>query len=225
MAFTAIGDHAADSTVEAVRLYNKGAVFLEAAKHGVTERQMSVMSGMSLVVIREAAKVAEMYPSVSDFLDAYNQHPVQEGSLGRSWASFLTYLGINALTTKQADEVLSSVKASVGRLVLAANASADPALAQETLGKLRAWIGTRVPPTNWATVDTNYFQYSPCTYCADTDPVDPEIVKVDGLLSTMCYNCRAEGVAKESVNYGILARTYAAYAQECNSTAELYRTI
>jgi hypothetical protein len=225
MAFTAIGDHAADSTVEAVRLYNKGTVFLEAAKHGVTERQMSVMSGMSLVVIREAAKVAEMHPSVSDFLDAYNQHPVQEGSLGRSWASFLTYLGINALTTKQADEVLSSAKASIGRLVLAANASADPVLAQETLGKLRAWVGARVPPTNWSTIDSNYFQYSPCTYCAEVDPVDPEIVKVDGLLSTMCYNCRAEGVTKESVNYGVLARTYAAYAQECNSTAELYRTI
>lgn len=225
MPAAAIEDYAADSTVEAIRLYNKGLAFLEASKYGVTERQMSVMSGLSLVVIRETVKVAELYPTVSEFLDAYNQHPVQEGSLGRSWASFLTHLGINSLSKKQADEMLAGVKSSVGRLVLAANASADPALAQETLGKLRAWIGSRVPSVNWSTVDSNYFQYAPCTYCGDVDPVDPQLVEIAGLLSTMCYNCRAEGVAKENVNYGILARTYAAYAQECNSTSELYRTI
>lgn len=209
---------------EAQKLYLRGVAFREAISLGVDERQLSFISGVSVQLVREAMSVSAMFATQEEFTSAYNSHPIPPGANGRTWSTFLTHLGINVLTPKQVEASIASVKETLLRVVLAASSSANPELAQEALGTLRSWIESRCPTTVWSTIDENFFRHAPCSYCGDEGAVDQEVVPVAGMLSAMCMDCRSSGAQPGSVNWEILARTYAAYARECNSAAELHRT-
>lgn len=217
-------DNPGSATSEAIRRYRVGREAKSAIELGLTERQVCVMTGYSISAIRECVKVAERYPDDDSFLKAFNIHEVPVGTQYRTWGSFLASLGVNTLTKDEAAAMLGVIKENTQRIVMSAYGSADPALAQEILGMIRAWLMIRVPSTIWATVDRNFFKYQMCSYCSG-DNGEPELIEVDNLLVAKCPNCQAEGVDNNAVDWKRVALSYSAYANECNHTAEIYRTI
>lgn len=224
MSAQAQASEGASSYGSAVEMYSRGEAFIEAEALGVSERSVATMSGMSIGIVRECKAVALRYPTKDEFLNAFNSHPIPQGMRVRTWSTFLTHIGLNVLTPDQVAKSMASIKELSMRIVMAANGSADSTAAQQALGALRSWLANRVPTVQWSTVDLNFFQYATCSYCGERDPVDPEVVPVDGLLSSMCSDCRSQGATPVDVNWNILAHTYAAYAFECNNASEILRS-
>lgn len=217
-------DNPGAATSEALRRYRIGKEAKSSLELGLTERQLCVMTGYSIAAIRECVKIAEMYSDDDVFLKAFLIHDIPVGIQHRTWGSFLASLGVNAFTKQEAAAMLGVVKENVHRVVMAAYGSADPDVAQETLGHIRAWLMLRIPPTIWSTIDRNFFKYQPCSYCG-SDNGEPEQLELDGLLVCRCDNCKSEGVDANSVNWKLVAQAYSSYANECNHTAEVYRTL
>lgn len=217
-------DNPGAATSEALRRYRIGKEAQSSLALGVTERQLCVMTGYSIAAIRECVKVANMYQSDDVFLKAFLVHDIPVGVHHRTWGSFLASLGVNTFSKEEALAMLSAVKENVHRVVMASYGSADPDVAQETLGQIRAWLMLRMPPTIWSTIDRNFFKYQVCSYCG-SDNGEPEQLELDGLLVCRCDTCRSEGVDINSVNWKLVAIAYASYANECNHTAEIYRTL
>lgn len=216
-------DNPGAATSDALRRYRIGKEANTSLSLGITERQLCVMTGYSISAIRECVKIAEYYATDDIFLKAFLSHDLPAGMQYRTWGSFLASLGVNTFTKEEASAMLGTVKEGVQRIVMAAYGSADPDVAQETLGQIRAWLMLRIPPTVWSTVDRNFFKYQRCSYCGG-DNGDPELLEVDGLMVAKCDSCRAEGVDINAVDWKIVAKSYSAYAHECNHTAEIYRT-
>jgi hypothetical protein len=217
-------DNPGSATSEALRRYRVGREAKSAIELGLTERQICVMTGYSISAIRECVKVADRYPDDDSFLKAFHMHEVPVGTHYRTWGSFLASLGVNTLTKDEAAAMLAVIKENAQRIVMSAYGSADPALAQEILGMIRAWLMIRVPSTIWSTIDRNFFKYQLCSYCGG-DNGEPELLEVDNLLVAKCPNCQAEGVDNTAVDWKQVALSYSAYAHECNHTAEIYRTV
>lgn len=209
---------------EALRLYRVGKECKAALNLGVTERQLCVMTGLSLSAMQECIKIFELYPNDEDFLKAFQNHDISAGAAHRTWSSFLLSLGINTISKREAQEILATVKQSVQRIAMVAQGTADPEIAQQTLGSLRSWLVGRIPATVWSTIDRNFFKYQKCSFCS-ADAEDPELIEVNGMLVTRCNQCKSEGVNYSSINWELVALAYAAYAFECNNAAEIYRTI
>lgn len=209
---------------EALRLYKVGVECATAEKIGLTQRQLCVMTGMSLSALEECLQVAKRFASNDEFLKAFQNHELNAGAAHRTWGSFLVALGINTVSQKEAAQILASVKQSVQRIAMVAHGTADPEVAHATLGSLRAWLIGRIPPTVWDTIDRNFFKYQRCSYCSK-DAEEPELHEVNGLLITKCNQCKSEGVDYSSINWETVAMAYAAYAFECNNAAEIYRTV
>jgi hypothetical protein len=209
---------------EALRLYQVGRECKAALDLGVTERQLCVMTGLSISAMRECLKVLELFPTDEEFLKSFQKHDIVAGASHRTWATFLLSLGINTISQREAQQILATVKQSVQRIAMVAQGTADPEVAQKTLGSLRAWLSGRIPPTVWATIDRNFFLYQKCSFCSN-DAEEPELLEINGLLATRCNQCKSEGVNYSSINWETVALAYAAYAFECNNAAEIYRTI
>jgi hypothetical protein len=216
-------DNPGSATSEALRRYRIGREAKSSLALGITERQLCVMTGYSISAIRECVKIAEYYSNDEAFLKAFLSHDLPVGIQYRSWGSFLASLGVNTFTKEEATAMLGVIKENVQRIVMSAYGSADPDLAQEVLGQIRAWLMVRVPSTIWSTIDRNFFKYQRCSYCG-SDNGDPELLEVSGLLVCRCDSCKSEGVDASSVDWKIVAKAYASYAHECNHTAEIYRT-
>ena len=210
------------AAAEALRLYRLGKECKAAADMGVTPRQLCVMTGMSMSAVKECITVSELYRDDTEFAKAFQDHDLPPGASHRTWGSMLFSLGINAVSKREAEQMLSNVKATVQRLTMVAQGTADPEVAYQPLGQLRAWLMGRIPPMIWATIDRNFFLYQPCSFCSG-DAEEPELVECNGLLLTKCSQCRAEGVQIGSANWQTVATSYAAYAYECNHAAEIYR--
>lgn len=209
---------------EALRLYKVGRECASAMKVGLSQRQLCVMTGLSLSALEECLEVANRFNDDNEFLKAFQKHDLNSGSPHRTWATFLISLGINTISQKEASQILASVKQSVQRIAMVAQGTADPEIAHKTLGSLRAWLIGRIPPTVWDTIDRNFFKYQKCSYCSK-EAEEPELQEVNGLLITKCTQCKSEGVDYSSINWEVVAAAYAAYAFECNNAAEIYRTI
>lgn len=209
---------------EALKLYKIGRECAGAIKIGLGQRQLCVMTGLSLSALEECLQVAGRFSSDNDFLKAFQTHELNPGSPHRTWASFLISLGINTISQKEATQILATIKQCVQRVTMVAQGTADPEVAHKTLGSLRAWLIGRIPPTVWDTIDRNFFKYQKCSYCSK-DAEDPELTEVNGLLVTRCTQCKSEGADYSSINWETVAAAYAAYAFECNNAAEIYRTI
>lgn len=225
MVFNVINtDNPGSATSEALRRYRIGKEAKTAIDLGLTERQVCVMTGYSISAIRECIKVADQYTTDDSFLKAFLVHEVPVGTEYRTWGSFLASLGINTLTKEEASAMLGIIKENTQRIVMSAYGSSDPSSAQEVLGMIRAWLMIRVPTTIWSTIDKNFFKYQLCSYCGG-DNGEPELLEVENLLVAKCPNCQAEGVDNQAVDWKQVAKSYSAYANECNHTAEIYRTM
>lgn len=211
------------AAAEALRLYRLGKECKVASDLGVSMRQLCVITGMSMSALSECLAVSELYHDDTDFTKAFQDHDLPPGSSHRTWGTLLLSLGINAVSKREAEQMLSSVKATVQRLALIAQGTADPDIAYATLGQMRSWMLGRMPPTIWTTIDRNFFLYQPCSFCS-RDAEEPELIEYNGLLLTKCIQCKAEGVGIASTNWQTVATSYAAYAYECNQSAEIYRT-
>jgi hypothetical protein len=216
-------DSPGTALAEALRLYRVGKECATAVELGVTQRQLCVMTGLSIAALQECMKVASTYDSDDRFIKAFQDHDLPAGAPYRTWGSFLISIGVNTISQREANDVLAYVKAAVKRVAMIAQGSADPAIAHATLGHLRSWLMGRIPPTAWATIDRNFFVYQRCSYCSQ-DAEEPELVEHQGLLLTKCNQCKAEGVTPSSVDWRVVAESYAAYAHECNHAAEIYRS-
>ena len=212
------------ATSEALRRYRVGKEAKKAIELGLTERQVCVMTGYSISAIRECVKVAEYYDTDDAFLRSFLVHEVPVGTQYRTWGSFLASLGINTLTKEEATAMLGVIKENAQRIVMSAYGSSDPSIAQEILGMIRAWLMIRMPTTIWATIDRNFFKYQLCSYCG-ADNGEPELLEVDNMLVAKCPSCQAEGVDNQAVDWKQVAKSYSAYANECNHTAEIFRTL
>lgn len=210
------------AVAEAVRMYRIGKTCLTTHEIGVSMRQLSVMTGLSIVAIEECMKVAKMYSGDDEFVKAFQDHTMPAGAPYRTWGTFLLSLGVNIINSQEASQVLAHIKSAVQRLAMIAQGSADPEIAQRTLGQMRSWIAGRVPPTVWATIDRNFFLYQRCSFCGG-DPNEPELLEHKGLLLTRCTPCKADGADPGAADWKIVAESYAAYASECNHAAEIYR--
>lgn len=209
---------------EALRLSRLGRECSAAQKLGLTERQLCLMTGLSISALEECKKVAELYHEEDAFLKAFQNHDLPPGAPYRTWSTFLLSLGINTISQREADVIMASVKSSIQRIALVAQGTADPEIAHKTLGSLRSWLIGRIPPTVWSTIDRNFFAYQPCSFCTK-EAEEPELLEINGLLVTRCVHCKSEGVNQSSVNWEVVAMAYAAYALECNHAAEIYRTV
>lgn len=203
-------------------MYRVGKACLSGRDLGVSKRHLSILTGLSIVALDECMKVAERYQSDDEFVKAFQDHTMPAGSPYRTWGTFLISIGVNVIGGPEAAQILAHVKSAVQRLAMIAQGSADPDIAQRTLGQLRSWLAGRVPPTVWATIDRNFFLYQRCSFCGG-DPDTPEIVEHDGLLLSRCTQCKAEGVQPSGADWKVVAESYAAYAYECNHAAEIYR--
>lgn len=217
-------DSPGSAVAEAVRLYRVGQACQTSLDLGVSMRQLSVMTGLSIVALEECIKVAKLYSTDDKFIKAFQDHTMLPGSPYRTWGTFLISIGVNIISGSEAAQVLAHIKSAVQRLAMIAQGSADPEIAQRTLGQLRSWLAGRVPPTVWATIDRNFFLYQRCSFCTG-EPVEPELIERDGLLLTRCMQCRSEGVDAAAADWKTVAESYAAYAYECNHAAEIYRTV
>lgn len=212
------------ATSEAVRLYRLGRECALAKEMGVNMRQLAVITGMSTAAIKECIEVSSLYRTDDEFLRAFQEHDLPPGAAYRTWGSMLLYLGINAVSPREAEQMLSNIKVTAQKLALVAQGTADPKVAHETLGKLRAWLMGRIPPMVWTTIDRNFFLYQRCSFCGN-DAEEPDLLENNGLLLTMCKQCKSEGMPISAVNWQIVATSYATYAYECNHAAELYRSV
>lgn len=209
---------------EALRLYRVGKECASAIDIGLTQRQLCVMTGMSLSALEECLQVSSRFATDDEFLKAFQKHDLNPGAAHRTWSSFLVSLGINTISSKEAAQMLATVKQLVQRISMVAHGTADPEIAHKALGSLRAWLIGRIPATVWDTIDRNFFKYQKCSYCSK-DAEEPELQEVNGMLITRCNQCKSEGVDYASINWETVAMAYAAYAFECNNAAEIYRTI
>lgn len=209
---------------EALRLSRLGRECISALELGLSERQLCLMTGLSLSALEECRKVAELYADDNTFLKAFQNHDLPAGSPYRTWSTFLLSLGINTISQREADVIMAGVKSSVQRIAMVAQGTADPEIAHKTLGSLRSWLMGRIPPTVWSTIDRNFFAYQRCCFCTK-DAEEPELLEVRGLLVTRCVHCKSEGANESAVNWETVAAAYAAYALECNHAAEIYRTV
>lgn len=217
-------DSPGSAVSQAVRMYRIGKGCQTALDLGVNERQLCVMTGLSIAALQECMKVADLYQSDDEFIKAFQDHTMPAGAPYRTWGTFLIANGINVVSQREAAQTMAYIKSAVQRLVMVAQGSADPSVAHAALGQLRSWLDGRIPPTIWATIDRNFFLYQRCSFCSG-EPNDPELVEHNGLLLTRCIQCKSEGIQPSGANWETVAAAYAAYAYECNHAAEVYRTV
>ena len=130
---------------EALRLSRLGRECISALELGLSERQLCLMTGLSLSALEECRKVAELYADDNTFLKAFQNHDLPAGSPYRTWSTFLLSLGINTISQREADVIMAGVKSSVHRIAMWHRARLIRRLHTKRLGRcgLGLWEGYR----------------------------------------------------------------------------------